>query len=86
MTQTKKLEGFSELKLLNKTSYNELILAQEDAVCFYIVEDAKTKANKYTDARQACMKVSRKMIQQRGIPRQYYTVKISKCKLDYAPI
>ena len=27
-------EGVSALKLLNKKAYNELILAQEDTVCF----------------------------------------------------
>ena len=36
----------SELKLLKFTAYNELILAQEDTVCFHIIAEANTKANK----------------------------------------
>ena len=35
----KKLKKVSELKLLSKTAYNELILAQEYTVCFKIVEE-----------------------------------------------
>ena len=31
----------TELKLLNFTAYNELILAQEDIICFQIVEELK---------------------------------------------
>ena len=50
---------FSSLKLLNLTSYNELIVVQEDKVCFQIVEKAKTKSSKYRDAKQAWMKLSR---------------------------
>ena len=30
---------FAELKLLNFTAYNELILAQEDTVFFQIIEE-----------------------------------------------
>ena len=37
----------SDLKFLNNTAYNELILAQESTVCFQISEEAKKKYNKY---------------------------------------
>ena len=51
-----KYEGVTtELQFLNKTSDNELIVSQEDTVCFQIAEEARTKANKYGNARQACM-------------------------------
>ena len=53
-----KLKVVSELKLLNKTAYNELVLAQEDMFYFMIVEEVKTKANNSGDARQAWMKFS----------------------------
>ena len=39
------------LKLLNKTAYKKLILAQEDTIYFQIIEESKTKENKYFDAR-----------------------------------
>ena len=41
----------SDLKLLNKTAYNELILAQEDMVYFHIIEEVNMRANKYGGAR-----------------------------------
>ena len=50
--KTKK-KDIAALQLLNFTAYNDLILAQEDTVCFHIVEEAKTKANKYRDTRLA---------------------------------
>ena len=61
MTKYKrKVKGVSELKLINNKSYNELILAQEEAICFQNFEETKTKYNKYEDTRQAWMKFSRK--------------------------
>ena len=45
----------SGLKLPNKISYNELIIAQEDTVCFQLVEEAKTIANSFGDAKQVWM-------------------------------
>ena len=37
--QTKKYNGVTDtLKILNKTSYNELILVQEDRICFQIIK------------------------------------------------
>ena len=33
----------TELKFVNKTAYNDLILTQEYMVCFHIIEEAKTK-------------------------------------------
>ena len=59
-TYETKVKRVSELKLLNKTAYNELRLEKEDTVCFQIFEEAKTKANKYGDAGQAWIKISRK--------------------------
>ena len=59
-TEETKSKVVSEFKLFNKTSYNELILSQEDTVCFQIVEEAKTKDNRYRDARKEWMKISRK--------------------------
>ena len=38
-----KVEEVSELKLLNKTAYNKLILIQKYTVCFKIIEEAKKK-------------------------------------------
>ena len=46
------------LKLINKTSYNKIILAQEDMVCFQILDEEKTKSNKYGNTRQACVNLS----------------------------
>ena len=40
---TDEKKGVSDLKLLNKTAYNELIPAQEETVYFQIAEEAKTK-------------------------------------------
>ena len=45
----------SGLKLPNKISYNELIIAQEDTVCFQLVEEAETIANSFGDAKQLWM-------------------------------
>ena len=45
------------MKLHNKTAYNELILIQEDTVSFRTIEEAKTKANKYGNARQSWMNI-----------------------------
>ena len=45
----------SGLKLPNKISYNELIIAQEDTVCFQLFEEATTIANSFGDAKQLWM-------------------------------
>ena len=37
------------------------MLAQEDTVCFHIIEEAKTEANNYGDAIIAWIKLSRKI-------------------------
>ena len=50
----------SELKLLNFTAYNELMLAQEDTAFFQITEEAKTESNNYGASRLAWKKLSRK--------------------------
>ena len=49
-------EKMYALKLLNFTAYNVIILTQEDMVWFHIIEEAKTKYNKYWDARLAWKK------------------------------
>ena len=52
------VKGGSELKLFNKTAYNELILSQEDTAFFHIFEEAKKKDNKllkrYNRKRRFC--------------------------------
>ena len=53
----------AKLKLLNFTAYNELIIAQEDKVCFQIIEEAQTKANKYIDSRISWTTLSKKLNQ-----------------------
>ena len=80
------LEGVSELKLLNKTSYNELILAQEDTVCFHIVEEMKTKANKYGYVSQAWMKLSIFFEPNTGASKSRLRKKFSKYELYYVTI
>ena len=77
-----KIEGFSEFKLLNKTAYNELILPQEDTVCFQIFEEAKTKANKYGDAIQAWMRLSIQFGSNTGAFKTRLRKKFARCKLD----
>ena len=50
----------SELQMLNKTAYNELIMHQEDRVCFQIFQEATAETHKYGDARKAWVELSRK--------------------------
>ena len=71
-----KVKGVSTLKLVNFTAYNELILAQEEVLCFQIVEEVKKKVNKYRDARQARIKVSINLSQAQGILRQGYEINL----------
>ena len=40
------------MNFLNKTAYNDMILAQGDMVCFKIFEEANAKANKYGNSRR----------------------------------
>ena len=72
----------SELELLNFTAHNELILAQEDTVCFQIIEETNIKSNKYGDARQAWMKISRKFDPTTGDSKIRLHKKFAKYKLD----
>ena len=51
-------------------------------VCFQIVEEAKTQANKYGDTRLAWIKLSRKFDPTTGYFKKILRNKISKCKLD----
>ena len=57
--EKRKDKEISELKVLNFTVYNDLILAQDDTVCFHIIEEAKTEANKCRDARLEWAKISK---------------------------
>ena len=56
-TYATKYEWVTRLDILNKIAFNGLILSQEDTVCFNIIEEAKTKYNKYGNARQGWMKI-----------------------------
>ena len=62
----------STLKLHNFTSYNELIISQEDMVFFQIIEEEKTKDHKYRDSRLAWKKFQDNLSQPQGLPRQDY--------------
>ena len=70
------------MKLLNKTAYNEMILAEEDTVYFHIFEEARTKSNKYRDAKQSWMKLSIKVEPIIGASNIRLCKKISKLKVD----
>ena len=47
-----KVKRVSEMKLINKIAYNDLVLRQEDTVLFISLKKKKNY-NKYEDARQA---------------------------------
>ena len=69
------------MKLINKTPYNELILAQEDMIYFRIVKEVNKKSNKYGGARQAWMKFSRNFHPTTGAFKIGICKKSAKCKL-----
>ena len=48
------------LKIINKTAYNELILSQEDTVCFCIFDEEEIRDNKYGDKRIVWVKLTTK--------------------------
>ena len=53
-TDKTKDEGVTTvLKLINKIAYNDLILTQEDTVCFKIVEEENSESHKYLNSEQA---------------------------------
>ena len=79
-TQEKEI---SALKLFNSTAYNELILAQEEMVCFQIFEEVNKKSNKYGDARIAWTKISRKFEPTTGASKTRLGKKFNKCELYY---
>ena len=82
MTQRKrKKEKFLHLKLLKFTVYNEIKLVQEDTVCFQIIEEAKTKSNKYGDARIAWTKLPRKCYATKEASKIVLGKKFAMCKL-----
>ena len=72
-----------ELMLLNRIAYNELVLSQEDTVCFQIYEEVKTKSNKYGNTGKAWMKLSRKFEPTKVDPKTRIYNKSTKCKLYY---
>ena len=78
----KKIKSFSELKLLNKTAYNNLILTQEDTFYFRIDEELETKANKYRNTRQAWINISRKFEPTTRASKITLRKKFSKLKPD----
>ena len=78
-----KVKLVSYMKLLNITAYNDLILTKEDMVCFHIVDKARTKANKYGDARQAYIKFSRKLDPTTRASKILLRNKFSKSELFY---
>ena len=71
----------SDLKFLNKTAYNELILAQKDTVCFKIIEEARAKDNKYGYTIQAWIKRSIKFDPTTGASKTIIHKKLSNCKI-----
>ena len=70
------------LKLLNFTAYNELIIAQEDTVCFQIIEEARTRYDNYRDARLVWTQPSRTFYPTTGATKARLQKKFSKCELD----
>ena len=70
------------MNFLNKTEYNELILAQEDTVFFKIIEEEKTKSIKYGDAVQEWMKLTRKLDPTTGASNTKICNRFANCKLD----
>ena len=70
------------VKLLIFIAYNELILTQEDTVLFHTIEAAKTKANKYGDARKAWMRLSIQFGSNTGAFKTRLRKKFARCKLD----
>ena len=71
------------IKLPSFTAYNELILAQEEMVCFQIFEEVNKKSNKYGDARIAWTKISRKFEPTTGASKTRLGKKFNKCELYY---
>ena len=69
-----KVEEVSELKLLNKTAYNKLILIQKYTVCFKIIEEAKKKiiSTEATDKRER--NFQKIFSQPQGLPTQEYKI------------
>ena len=62
------------MKLLNKTAFNELILVQEDTVCFHMIEEVKKNVHKYEDATQVLKNFQENWIKPKGITRLDYTI------------
>ena len=76
-----KHEGVTALEFTTKTGSNELILAQEDMICFQIVKELRTKDNKYENTRQAWMKLSKKFDPTTEASKKITSKKLSGWKL-----
>ena len=71
-TDETKLKETSSLKLLSFTAYNQMVRTQEDTVYFHIVEEVKTKSNKYGDGTLVWKNFQEHLSQPQGLLRQYY--------------
>ena len=68
--------------MLNNAYYTELILTQKETVCFQIVDEAKTKDNKYGNSRQLWIKLSRKFDRTTGASKTRLLKKFTNNQID----
>ena len=73
MTQTKKRKVVYGLKTPNNIDYNDLILAQEDGVCFQILKKQRQNIICTEKQDKHGRKFQEKMSKPQGFSRQYYT-------------
>ena len=59
-----------------------MILTKEGTVCFWVVEEARKNTNKYRDARQSWMNLSRNFKKTTGDSKKIPCKKTAKFKLD----
>ena len=81
-TTKMKQKIFSELKLFNFTAYNKLLIAEEDTVCFQIIEEANMEDNNYGAARLVLTKLSKKIEANTEASKTKLCKNIAKCKVD----
>ena len=55
--ETKDKGVTATLNFLIKTAYNEIILAQEDTVCFQIIEEERKQSSNYKGSSQTLVKL-----------------------------
>ena len=72
----------SELKLINITAYNELIIAQEYTIWFQIIEEENLEDNKYGDTTLAWTTLSINFESITGASITRITKKFAKYELD----